>query len=135
MPSVPECRPERMHGKGSRNLEAPHAEQTRVIARFWSVVVHRSDVDIFLEYVENTVIPIYEAADGLVRVEVLRRSMVSYEEVLTVSFWRSEQNLRRLAISEPATDNIKEKYGAIPLEPRTYEIAFPRDGQRPGDED
>lgn len=50
MPSGPECRPERIHGKGSRNIEAPQAEGTGVIVRFWSVVVHRSHVDTFLEY-------------------------------------------------------------------------------------
>ncbi len=102
-----------------------------MIVRLSSWIVHESQVARYLEHVESTVIPTYKTAPGLIRVHVLQRPMVSYEEVLTVSLWRSVEDLKRFSLGEPPTDCIKAKYDAIALESRTYQIRLSGEGERP----
>jgi hypothetical protein len=43
--------------------------------------------DRYLSYVQNSNIPVYEAATGLISVSVFQRLAVGYVELLTLTMW------------------------------------------------
>ena len=88
---------------------------------FAIVPQHRADD--YLAYVRRFVSPRYRSAAGLVSIQLLRRPVVAYVEVLMLSAWRTQQALEQFAAIEPAIDRGGLEYGAIVLDARTYEVA------------
>lgn len=76
----------------------------------------------YLQNVQDSEIPTYEAAAGFVSVSLLQRICVSYVELLVVSMWQSSEALVQFLQSRP-TDVPRECCGAIELGTRIYEVA------------
>jgi heme-degrading monooxygenase HmoA len=98
-----------------------------VIVRITSIAVPEPVLNAYLEQVQSQVMVDYERAAGLVSVWVTRRPFVAYVELMTVSLWESEWALNSFV------KNVSEyrgtvDYGAIRLEPRTYEVLLFREG-------
>jgi heme-degrading monooxygenase HmoA len=86
--------------------------------------VSESQLGSYLAYLESGVIPTYEPAAGIVRVYLLQRRFVAYAEVLTVSLWRSQQAVGRFVESQSLTQDVRQKYGVIEVEPRSFEVVL-----------
>jgi heme-degrading monooxygenase HmoA len=57
------------------------------------VAVPTSEFRSYLEEMERITLPAYEGAGGLISVVLLRRVLVAYIEVATISTWRSKEEL------------------------------------------
>lgn len=82
----------------------------------------QSHTEPYLKRLLEAVIPAYEAAPGLLTVAVLRRSLVGYEEIATVTTWESEEHMQRFCESSPEMSqsgvfNQKEP-------PQLYQLVF-----------
>jgi heme-degrading monooxygenase HmoA len=58
----------------------------------------------YLKRLLEAVIPAYEAAPGLLIVEVLRRLLVGYEEIPTETTWESEEHMQGFCESSPVIE-------------------------------
>jgi len=77
-------------------------------------VVAESNLNPYLEHVQTSEIPKYEAAEGLVSFCVLKRPFVAYGELLIISFWQSEQALTRFLETQTPTPAATESYSRDP---------------------
>jgi heme-degrading monooxygenase HmoA len=93
-----------------------------MIVRISSNVVPEASLDLYLEYFRKNEIPNYGAAAGLASFYVLQRSVVAYVELLSISFWESEQVLTRFLDTQTPTRAATESYGVIHLEARNYTL-------------
>lgn len=71
--------------------------------RIASVFVMQSHVDGYLKRMLNKVIPEYQAAEGLLTVMILRRSLVGYEEITTITTWHSREYMQSFFESKVGT--------------------------------
>ena len=82
-------------------------EAAGVIVQISSIAIAKSEIGEHLRRLQRDVIPAYEAALGIVSIQLLRRSLVAYDELLTISVWESEDVLVRfletLPLGEPPT--------------------------------
>ncbi len=101
-----------------------------MIARISSAIVPHSTFDRYLDQVHTSTIPVYEAAPGLISVSVFQRLVVGYVELLTITMWQSEQALTRFLEDSLATNNDRNDYGVIHMEPHVYELVVSRQGTR-----
>jgi len=101
-----------------------------MITRISSALVPQSQFGKYLEYVEKSVVPAYEVAAGLISVCLLRRTVVGYIELLTLSLWQSDEALTAFLESQPGPIGLRSDYGAIHMEPHAYEQVVCRDGKR-----
>jgi hypothetical protein len=102
---------------------------THVIVQISSTIVHEPQLTSFLAYLENGVIPKYEAAVGMVKVYFLQRRFVAYAEMLTFSLWQSQEALEQFVESQMRIKDVKWEHDAIEVEPRSLEIVFSRTGK------
>ena len=86
--------------------------------------------DRYLSHVHTSTIPVYETAAGLISVSVFQRLVVGYVELLTFTMWESQQALTRFLEDTPATNNDRNDYGIIHMEPHVYELVASRQGTR-----
>jgi len=68
------------------------------------------------------VVPQYQNSPGLVSVSLLQRLVVGYVEVLILSIWRSQEALDRFTAHDSSGEDIRTRFGAIPMEPHSYEV-------------
>jgi hypothetical protein len=83
-----------------------------------------------LEQVQRNLLPAYERAHGLDSVHLLYRSLVAYDELVTVSLWLSEEALAQFTASCDLQECSPELSG-IKFEPRTYTLVLSRNVQSP----
>jgi heme-degrading monooxygenase HmoA len=98
-----------------------------VIVRISSAFVPLSKLTLYLEHVEGSEIPRYEAALGLVSVSLLQRSLVTYMELMTISCWRSEEAMKQFVEKQLPSVRANNEYGVIQFEAQTYQLAVYRD--------
>jgi heme-degrading monooxygenase HmoA len=72
-----------------------------MIARIWHGVTEAAKSDEYLDYLGETGVPDYRATEGNRGVYVLRRIEGERAHFLTVSFWRSIEEVKRFAGSDP----------------------------------
>jgi hypothetical protein len=85
-------------------------------------IVAESNLNPYLEYVQRTEIPTYEAATGLASFCILHRPFVAYVELITISFWQSERALTQFLETQRPIPAATETFGAIRLEARNYTV-------------
>lgn len=92
------------------------------MVRIASVFVMQSHARSYLKHLLEDVIPAYQTAPGLLTVVVLRRPLVGYEEIATVTTWQSEEHMQKFCESRPETSHT----GVLPeREPaQLYEVVF-----------
>lgn len=98
--------------------------------RISSAIVPHAMFDRYLSHVRASTMPVYEAATGLISVSVFQRLVVGYVELLTLTMWQSEQALTRFLEDSPATNNDRNDYGTIHMEPHVYELVVSSQGTR-----
>jgi heme-degrading monooxygenase HmoA len=72
-----------------------------MIARTWRGVTRAADADRYLEYLHASGLPGYRDAEGNRGVLALRRVEGDRAEFLLVSFWDSDEAIRRFAGPDP----------------------------------
>jgi heme-degrading monooxygenase HmoA len=100
-----------------------------VIVRISSAAVPAHNLTSYLEHVQGSEIPSYEAARGLTSVWLLQRSLVAYVELMTISLWRSEDAMREFVEKQILADRAENEYGLIQYEARIFEVAAYREGK------
>jgi heme-degrading monooxygenase HmoA len=93
----------------------------RMVVRICSDVVASANVEMYLEELRGTVIPIYSAAVGLVSVLLLRRQLVAYGEVAIVSVWQSHEAMAAF-FEQRLPSNAASQHTVIRREPITYDF-------------
>jgi hypothetical protein len=88
----------------------------------------QSMFDTYSNRVQDTTIPTYKAAAGLISVSVFRRLVSGYVELLTMSAWQSEQALVRFLEGCPPTKKLSSDNGVIHMEPHVYELVASEQG-------
>jgi heme-degrading monooxygenase HmoA len=68
-----------------------------MIARTWHGVTDAAQADEYLDYVNRTGIPEYKATQGNLGVYVLRRIEGKKAHFLVLTFWESEEAIKRFA--------------------------------------
>ena len=63
----------------------------------------QSHVDGYLKRLLDYVIPEFQAAQGLSTVMILRRSLVGYEEIATITTWQSREYMQSFFESKVGT--------------------------------
>jgi len=63
----------------------------------------QSHVDGYLKRMLNNVMPEYQEAEGLLTVMILRRSLVGYEEITTITTWHSREYMQSFFESKVGT--------------------------------
>lgn len=101
-----------------------------MIVRISSAIVPHSMFDGYLDHIYTSTIPVYKAATGLISVSVFQRLVGGYVELLTLTMWQSEQALTRFFEGRPATNNDRNDYGVIHMEPHVYELVASRQRTR-----
>jgi heme-degrading monooxygenase HmoA len=86
---------------------------------------------LYLEYVQGSEIPSYEAAPGLISVSLLQRSLVAYIEFMIISSWRSEEAMKPFVKKQLSADRAKNEY-VTQFEAHTYELVLYGDGKVQG---
>lgn len=92
-----------------------------MIVRVCSDVVAGEKVESYLDELRQTVIPLYSCAVGLVSVSILRRRLVGYGEVATVSTWESSQVMSDF-FDHVLPASATSAHTVIRKEPLTYEL-------------
>lgn len=90
-----------------------------------SVFVIQSHAEAFVKWLLDKVIPGYQPAPGFSAIVVLRRSLVGYEEITTITMWRSAEQVQSFA-NQP----LWPGFGGVLLQrepPQAYEIVFSAD--------
>lgn len=82
----------------------------------------QSHAEPYLRKLLDAVIPAYQTASGLLAMVVLRRSLVAYEEIATVTTWQSAAHMQKFCESSPATSHS----GVLPPRepPQLYQVVF-----------
>jgi len=93
----------------------------RMVFRICSDVVASANVEMYLEELRGTVIPIYSTAAGLVSVSLLRRQLVAYGELAVVSVWRSHDAMAAF-FEQRLPSNAASQHTVIRREPITYDF-------------
>jgi len=96
--------------------------KSKVIVQISSTAVPESRLSEYLKDVQNNELRSYERAPGLDSVCLLQRAFVAYVEVVIMSIWRSERDLKRFSESWPFRDRTVSEYGGIQIEPRVYKL-------------
>jgi hypothetical protein len=94
-----------------------------MIVRICSDVVAKDKVESYVDDLRRCVIPLHTDATGLVSVSILRRQLVAYGEVATVSTWKSCDAMGEFALNKlpPSAGSL---YTVLRREPLTYELVF-----------
>lgn len=93
----------------------------RMVFRICSDVVASANVEMYLEELRGTVIPIYSTAAGLVSVSLLRRQLVAYGELAVVSVWKSHDAMAAF-FEQRLPSNAASQHTVIRREPITYDF-------------
>lgn len=95
------------------------------VVKMSSEFVPQSDIDGYMAYLKDVVIPKYLGADGILAITVLRRSLVAYEEITFMSNWVSGEHLVNFVASNPAVDPSRPGFVAIQRdEPRIHQVVM-----------
>ena len=92
------------------------------IVRIASVFVMQSHAEAYLLQLLEAVIPSYQEAPGLSAIMVLRRSLVGYEEISTITTWHSEEHMRSFFEAEPVSSTKDVSVQGKP--PNLYQLVF-----------
>jgi hypothetical protein len=92
-----------------------------MIVRICSDVVAGDTVETYLEELRNNVIPLYSGAVGIVSVSILKRHLVGYGEIATVSAWSSIEEMSEFFHSQ-LPPSLGSRHTVIRREPLTYEL-------------
>jgi hypothetical protein len=92
------------------------------IVRIASVFVMQPHAEAYLNRLLEAVIPAYQATPGLSALTVLRRSLVGYEEITTVTTWQSEQHMQSFYESTPVSSPSGVLIQRDP--PHVYQVVF-----------
>ncbi len=92
-----------------------------MIVRICSDLVGRDTVESYLEELRDNVIPLYSGAAGIVSVSVLKRHLVGYGEIATVSTWSSIDEMSEFFRSQ-LPPSLGSRHTVIRREPLTYEV-------------
>ena len=71
--------------------------QTDTVVRSWRGATRREEADTYLAYLERTGLKAYRETPGNLGVVALRRTVGERAEFLLLSFWDSEEAIRRFA--------------------------------------
>lgn len=85
----------------------------------------QSHAAIYLKWLLETIIPGYQAAQGFSAIVVLRRSLVGYEEITTITMWQSAEEMQSFA-----GQSLYSDFGGVLLQrepPHIYELVFSAD--------
>ena len=93
-----------------------------MLARTSCTIVSNPNFPDFLSYLQNSVLPQYQNSPGLVSVSLLQRLVVGYVELLILSVWRSKEALDGFIANDSSGEDIRTRFGAIPMEPHSYEV-------------
>jgi heme-degrading monooxygenase HmoA len=78
-------------------------------------------VDAYLEELRRDVLPLYSQAAGFMSVTILRRQLVAYGEVVTISCWNSEGEIREF-LNQQWSLSPGTNFAVIQREAVTYEV-------------
>ena len=92
------------------------------IVQIASVFVMQSHAEAYLQRLLEAVIPAYQEAPGLSAIMVLRRSLVGYEEISTITTWQSEEHMRWFFEAEPVSSTKGVAVQGKP--PNLYQLVF-----------
>lgn len=92
------------------------------IVRIASVFVPQSHGDFYLQHLLDTAVPAYQAAPGLLAILVLKRSLVAYDEITTITTWRSTEHMRNCCESSAVTTTSAALLEREP--PHVYQVIF-----------
>lgn len=98
------------------------------IVRIGSVFVIQSHAEAYLKWLLEKIIPGYQAAPGFSAIVVLRRSLVAYEEITTITMWQSAEQMQSFA-----NQCLKSGFDGVLLQreqPHVYELIFHADRNR-----
>jgi heme-degrading monooxygenase HmoA len=85
----------------------------------------QSHVDDYLKRMLDYIIPEFQAAQGLLAIKILRRRLVGYEEVTTITTWQSGEQMRCFCES---TDFTSPGDALLQREPpHVYDLVFDAD--------
>jgi heme-degrading monooxygenase HmoA len=101
-----------------------------VIVQISSIAIPKTKIVEYLEHVRRNLLPAYNKAPGLDAVHFLHRSLVAYDELVTISVWQSEEALRHFTAGSDPDVGSRELAG-IEFEPRTYKLVLSRNIQPP----
>ena len=93
-----------------------------MLARTCCTLVSKPKFPEFLSYMQNSVLPHYQNSPGLMSVSLLQRVVVGYVELLILSVWRSQEDLDRFTANDSSAEDVRTRFGAIPMEPHSYEV-------------
>jgi heme-degrading monooxygenase HmoA len=100
-----------------------------VIVRISTIAILKTKIEEYLDYAQRTLLPAYEAAAGLNSVHLLQRSLVAYEELITISVWDSEEGLIHF-VERCAPQSVGPDLAGIEFEPHSYTLLLSRNGQQ-----
>jgi hypothetical protein len=91
-----------------------------MIVRICSDVVAKDKVESYVDDLRRSVIPLYSDATGLVSLSMLRRQLVAYGEVVTMSTWESCDAMGEFLLNKlPSAASL---YTVFRREALTYEL-------------
>jgi heme-degrading monooxygenase HmoA len=92
-----------------------------MIVRICSDVVAKDKVESYVDDLRRSVLPLYSDATGLVSVFILRRQLVAYGEVATVSTWKSCDAMGEF-VRNKLPPSAASLYTVLRREALTYEL-------------
>jgi len=92
------------------------------IVQIASVFVMQSHAEAYLQRLLEAVIASYQEAPGLSTIMVLRRSLVGYEEISTITTSESEEHMRSFFEAEPVSSTTGVSVQGKP--PNLYQLVF-----------
>lgn len=101
-----------------------------MIVRISSIAIPKTEVARYFDHVQSDLVPAYRGAPGFDSLYFLHRSLIAYEEVLTVSFWQSEADLVHF-VQDSAVEHGLREVAAIEFAPRSYRLLMSCKGQEP----
>jgi hypothetical protein len=111
----------------TKNYDVPQ------VAQVTSVFVPQSHVDTYLERLLEIAMPMYKATTSVSAIMVLRRSLVAYEEVITITTWQSIEKMKGFQTDFPIKELVP---GAVLIQrepPHLYQVVVDACRSRDGD--
>lgn len=85
------------HGLQSSQLRILKGEDYTMIARIWHGVTPLEKAEEYVDYLNRTGMPDYRATQGNLGAYLLKRQEGNLVHILTLTFWDSEESIRRFA--------------------------------------
>jgi heme-degrading monooxygenase HmoA len=99
-----------------------------MIARIWRGIVERYDAVVYLEYLQRTGVPDYQATSGNLGVTILQRDVEDVVEFTLITYWESMEAIRTFAGENPERARYypEDRRYLLDLEPTVehFEVPF-----------